>query len=89
MPNNIFEKWPAWLSRWLGYRAPGAAPPSKTNYVVWIWSFIGAFGGLSVLQAVFTYAEYFVQRKVPSIVASYVSVFNEQLRIFPLFLPSV
>jgi len=71
MPGNVFENWPTWLSRWFGYRAPGAALPSKTNYVVWIWSFIGAFGGLSVLQAVFINAEYFVQRKVPPIIASY------------------
>ena len=76
MPKNVFEEWPAWLSRWFGYRASTAAPPSKTNYVVWIWSFIGAFGGLSVLQAIFTYSEYFLQRKVPPIIASYVSTFT-------------
>ncbi|KAF9648348.1 hypothetical protein BDM02DRAFT_3155800 [Thelephora ganbajun] len=71
MPWNVLKEWPTWLSRWLGYRAPSAAPPNKTNYVVWIWSFIGAFAGLSVLQAIFTKAEYFLQRKVPPIIASY------------------
>ena len=74
MPRNILKKWPTWLSRWFGYRPPDAAPPATTNYVVWIWSFIGAFGGLSVLQAIFTYSEYFLQRKVPSIIASYLSI---------------
>ena len=74
MPRDILKKWPTWLSRWFGYRPPDAAPPATTNYVVWIWSFIGAFGGLSVLQAIFTYSEYFLQRKVPSIIASYVSI---------------
>jgi len=71
MPANLFKGWPAWLSRWFGYRGPTAAPPTKTNYVVWIWSFIGAFGGLSVLQAIFINSEYFLQRRVPPIIASY------------------
>ena len=74
MTQNVFENWPTWLSRWLGYRSSNASPSSTTNYVVWIWSFIGAFGGLSVIQAVFTNAEYFVRRKVPQIVGSYVSI---------------
>ena len=82
MPANVFEGWPAWLSRWFGYRGPTAAPPTKTNYVVWIWSFIGAFGGLSVLQAIFINSEYFLQRRVPSIIASYVSALK-QGRIIP------
>ena len=40
---------PSWLSHWLGYRS--SPPPKHPNYVIWIWSFIGAFGGLSILQA--------------------------------------
>jgi len=82
MPTDVFEKWPTWLSRWFGYRVPGAAPPSKANYVVWIWSFIGAFGGLSVLQAIFNNSEYFLQRRVPPIIASYVSISGPR-HIFP------
>ncbi|ESK93991.1 hpp family protein [Moniliophthora roreri MCA 2997] len=41
------------------------------DYQVWAWTFIGAFCGISVLQAVFGYAHYFIKRGVPSIVASY------------------
>ena len=88
MPRNVFDEFPAWLSRWFGYRAPDAAPPSTTNYVVWIWSFIGAFGGLSVLQAIFTNSEYFLERKVPPIIASYVSAstrFIPTLELLPVF----
>ncbi|KAJ7824283.1 HPP family-domain-containing protein [Mycena leptocephala] len=60
---------PRWLSRWFGYRA--TPPPKKSDYVTWLWSFIGAFIGLSVLQAVFGHSHYFVRRHVPSILASY------------------
>ncbi|KAK1219884.1 hypothetical protein PQX77_017364 [Marasmius sp. AFHP31] len=62
---------PPWLSRWAGYRA--TPPPAPPQYIVWIWSWIGAFGGMAVLQAVFGYADYFTERAVPppSIVASF------------------
>ncbi|KAG6836308.1 hypothetical protein H0H93_009281 [Arthromyces matolae] len=63
------SRWPPSLSRWLGYRA--APPPKRPDYIVWIWSFIGAFCGISVIQAVFGQAQYFISRGVPSIVASY------------------
>jgi CBS-domain-containing membrane protein len=36
-----------------------------------MWSFIGAFLGISLIQAVFGQAHYFIERGVPSIVASY------------------
>ncbi|EJD04511.1 uncharacterized protein FOMMEDRAFT_155653 [Fomitiporia mediterranea MF3/22] len=60
---------PPWLSYWLGYRA--SPPPKRPNYIIWLWSFIGAFGGLSILQAVFGHTHYFIERNVPSIIASY------------------
>jgi CBS-domain-containing membrane protein len=69
---NPLSLLPSWVNRWFGYRAPGSSP-SKTNYVIWLSSFVGAFCGLSIIQAIFDNAEYFIQRKVPSILASYVS----------------
>ncbi|KAL5495780.1 hypothetical protein ACEPAI_1244 [Sanghuangporus weigelae] len=60
---------PSWLSHWLGYRS--TPPPVRPNYIIWFWSFIGAFGGLSILQAIFGHAHYFIERNVPSIIASY------------------
>ncbi|EKG19788.1 HPP domain-containing protein [Macrophomina phaseolina MS6] len=60
---------PPWASRWLGYRASPPAPLSP--YLVYFWSFIAAFCGLSVLQAIFNYSDYFKSRHVPGIIASY------------------
>ncbi|KAJ7339736.1 HPP family protein [Mycena albidolilacea] len=60
---------PRWISHWLGYRE--SPPPKQPKYVVWLWSFIGAFCGLSLIQAVFGHSQYFLRRNVPSIVASY------------------
>lgn len=68
---NLLSRLPLWLSRWLGYRQ--TPPPKQPPYVIWAWSFVGAFCGLSVLQAIFEFAPYFVDRQVPSIIASYVS----------------
>ncbi|KAH7930082.1 hypothetical protein BV22DRAFT_1001442 [Leucogyrophana mollusca] len=68
-PVHRLSRFPPAVSRWLGYRA---TPPATTpNYIVWFWSFIAAFCGISVLQAVFSNAHYFLERGVPSIVASY------------------
>ncbi|KIJ70017.1 hypothetical protein HYDPIDRAFT_73506, partial [Hydnomerulius pinastri MD-312] len=63
------SKAPPAISRWLGYRA--SPPKTLPEYGVWTWSFIAAFCGVSVLQAVFSRAHYFIERGVPSIIASY------------------
>ncbi|KAL0948306.1 hypothetical protein HGRIS_010898 [Hohenbuehelia grisea] len=60
---------PAWFTRCLGYRA--SPPPKRPDWVVWLWSFIGAFCGISLIQAVFGQAHYFIDRGVPPIIASY------------------
>ena len=63
---------PRWLSHWLGYRQPTALPAKPLQrYLICLWSFIGAFGGLSILQAVFGHAQYFINRGVPPIIASF------------------
>ncbi|KAF8654894.1 hypothetical protein AX16_003323 [Volvariella volvacea WC 439] len=69
MPQNRLAYLPTWISHWLGYRA--TPPPKRPDYVIWFWTWIAAFGGISILQAVFGHAEYFIRRGVPSIVASY------------------
>lgn len=61
--------WPAWASRWLGYRS--ASPSRPPGYIISFSSFFGAFAGLSILQAIFGHADYFFGKKVPPIVASY------------------
>ncbi|CAL5871928.1 uncharacterized protein PFLUO_LOCUS6183 [Penicillium psychrofluorescens] len=57
------------MSHWLGYRPETPAPLNK--YIVAGWSFLAAFCGLSVLQGVFNYSDYFKERHVPGIVASF------------------
>jgi len=61
--------WPAWASRWLGYRA--TPPPQLPKPLIWFWTFIGAFSGLTVIQALFNYSHYFIERGVPGVIASY------------------
>ena len=70
---NRLSRLPLWLSYWLGYRPPYAKPASPLPlYLVCIWSFIGGFCGLAVILATFGHSQYFIERQVPPIVASYV-----------------
>ncbi|KAJ7510830.1 HPP family protein, partial [Mycena galericulata] len=69
MSPSLLARLPPWISHWFGYRA--VPPPKRPDYIVWLWSFIGAFCGLSILLAVFGHSHYFMEHKVPSIVASY------------------
>jgi len=61
---------PSFISHWLGHRS---APVHKhPDYIIYSWSFVGSFLGISLIQAVFGQAHYFIERGVPSIIASYV-----------------
>lgn len=71
-PANRLSRLPPQVSRWLGYRA--TPPPKQPDYIIYLWSFIGAFGGIAMIQAVFGQAHYFIERKVPPIIASYVRI---------------
>ncbi|KAF2788169.1 hypothetical protein K505DRAFT_256114 [Melanomma pulvis-pyrius CBS 109.77] len=66
---RVLARLPAPLSRFLGHRNQKLAP--SPTYVVYLWGFIGAFGGLGTLFAVFGHSHYFTSRNVPAIVASY------------------
>ncbi len=72
-PNRL-ARLPPYISRWLGYRS-GPAPQTGRLHRLYLWSFIGAFAGISVIQAVFEQAHYFVERNVavPSLPATYVA----------------
>ena len=67
---NILASLPTWISRWVGYRSSPSPPPSR--YIVYLWSWLGAFIGISVIEAIFEQNSYFTSRHVPIIVASYV-----------------
>ncbi|KAJ5775458.1 uncharacterized protein N7511_000469 [Penicillium nucicola] len=69
MAPSRLARLPTWISHWLGYRA-GPVKPLNT-YLVAAWSFMTAFCGLSVIQAIFNYSDYFTERNVPGIIASY------------------
>ncbi|KAJ5145758.1 uncharacterized protein N7515_000322 [Penicillium bovifimosum] len=71
MAPSRLSRLPPWISHWLGYRSEPVKP--LPAYQIAIWSFITSFCGLSILQAIFVYSEYFTSRHVPGIVASYVS----------------
>ncbi|THU94462.1 HPP family protein [Dendrothele bispora CBS 962.96] len=65
----LLARFPPAFSRWLGYRS--SPLPKRSDYLIYFWTWIGAFCGISVIQAVFGQAQYFIERGVPSIVASY------------------
>ncbi|KAF2638295.1 HPP-domain-containing protein [Massarina eburnea CBS 473.64] len=66
---NALARLPRSMSRFLGYR--GTNLPPSPNYLVCLWGFIGAFGGLGIIFAVFAHTEYFTSRLVPPIIASF------------------
>ncbi|KAJ5410906.1 uncharacterized protein N7487_005265 [Penicillium crustosum] len=66
---DLLGRLPQSVSHWLGYRENAPKPPAK--YLVHFWSFIAAFCGLCVVQAIFNYSSYFIERGVPGLVASY------------------
>ncbi|KAF6754101.1 HPP family protein [Ephemerocybe angulata] len=68
---SVLHHLPTWASRWLGYRQLLSPTGPQPQSVVWIWSWIGAFSGLAVIQAVFQQAHYFVNKGVAPIVPSY------------------
>ncbi|KAI8627253.1 hypothetical protein F5Y19DRAFT_183469 [Xylariaceae sp. FL1651] len=59
----LHTKLPPWITRWVGVRSQ--PPPPKPVYMPYLWAFIGAFGGLSLLQAVFGHTACFIERGVP------------------------
>ncbi|KAJ5718768.1 hypothetical protein N7488_004414 [Penicillium malachiteum] len=69
MPPSRLSRLPRWISHWLGYRPE--APKPLPQYQIAAWSFVTAFCGLSVIQGLFNYSEYFLSRQVPGIIASF------------------
>lgn len=62
---------PTWANHWLGYRAE--TPPPSSSLILCVWAFIGTFVSLALLQGIFG-TRFFVERNVPSIVASFVRI---------------
>ncbi|KAG0159652.1 HPP family protein [Penicillium digitatum] len=66
---EFLARLPRSVSHWLGYRENAPKPPAK--HLVHFWSFIAAFCGLCVIQGIFNYSSYFIERGVPGIIASF------------------
>jgi len=74
LPPPWLHRLPTWLSWGLGYRSKG--PRKVPVYLIWFWTFVGSFSGISVVQAVFERSSYFVDRHVVNIVGSFVLSLN-------------
>lgn len=70
IPRPWLHRLPQWISWGFGYRS--SLPRRVPTVYVWLWTFIGAFCGVSVVQAVFERSQYFLDRHVPNIVGSFV-----------------
>lgn len=78
---SALARLPTWLSRWFGFRGQKIDP--SPTWMVCLWGSIGAFGGLGILFAVFGHTDYFTNRLVPPIIASYVGVYLPSIHVYP------
>ena len=70
IPRPWLHRLPQWMSWGLGYR--WKLQKNISSVIIWLWTFIGAFCGVAVVQAVFERNQYFLNRNVPNIVGSFV-----------------
>lgn len=70
IPQPWLSRLPQWMSWGLGYRC--RLPRRVPTVFVWLWTFLGAFCGVSVVQAVFERNQHFIDRQAPNIVGSFV-----------------
>jgi hypothetical protein len=70
LPQPWLHRLPRHISHWLGYRSD--TPTKRPDIIILIWTWIGAFCGVSVIEAVFQRNPYFSDRGVPIIVGSFV-----------------
>jgi hypothetical protein len=70
LPQPWLHHLPGYISRWFGYRSD--TPTKRPDVIILLWTWIGAFCGVSVIEAVFQRNPYFSDRGVPIIVGSFV-----------------
>jgi hypothetical protein len=70
LPQPWLSHIPQPISHFLGYRKD--APRKRCDLIIYIWTWIGAFSGVAVIEAVFQRNPYFSDRGVPMIVGSFV-----------------
>jgi len=72
IPRSWLHVLPRPLSHFLGYREKPHRKPEIGNVLIAIWSFIGVFCGIAMLEGVFLCAKEFREREAPIIMASFV-----------------
>lgn len=70
LPPSWLHYLPLPISHWFGYRRD--TPRKRPDLIIYLWTWIGAFCGVSVIEAVFQRNPYFSDRGVPIIVGSFV-----------------
>ncbi|KAI8336468.1 HPP family-domain-containing protein [Blakeslea trispora] len=69
--SKILERFPYFISHFLGYRRPDYKPKTLPMWRVYFWSFLAAWIGIAVLEVVFAYGPSFTEHRAPIIVASF------------------
>ncbi|KAG2229719.1 HPP family-domain-containing protein [Thamnidium elegans] len=65
------EKFPYFISYFLGYRKSNHNKKPIPQWRVYVWSFLAAWIGIALLEIIFTYSESFQNHDTPMIVASF------------------
>lgn len=68
------ERFPYFISYFLGYRKPDHNKKPIPQWRVYVWSFLAAWIGIALLEIIFTYSESFQNHDTPMIIASFVSI---------------
>ncbi|ORZ19413.1 HPP family-domain-containing protein [Absidia repens] len=71
MLNPSLASLPTFLSRWLGYRDPSQPLKNHKTWRICIWSFIGAWLGIAVLEIIGTYSPQLHEYHSPLVIASF------------------
>jgi HPP family len=70
-PRSYLYLLPRPISRFLGYRPPHSSRPSAHPVAVWAWSFLGAFLGVALIEAVYLHLPRLDEKHVPIVIASF------------------
>jgi hypothetical protein len=70
-PRPPFRLLPSPIARFFGYRAPNSKPQQPHILIVWAFCFIGAFAGVSLIEAVYLHLPHLDGHTVPVIIASF------------------
>ncbi|RMZ76151.1 hypothetical protein DV738_g5082, partial [Chaetothyriales sp. CBS 135597] len=74
-PQSFVHHFPQPISHFLGHRAPRSSSSKRASphhpFVIWTFSFLGAFCGVALIEAVFMHLPHLDGHKVPLVIASF------------------